>query len=566
MNKKHSDTQNLILAFALSLLIMLYWQYFVEKPRQTQQIAAHQAHIEAEQARTQQDIAEANMSREELLAESPRIQIQSPSLHGSIELRGLRFNDLTLAQYHETLDPHSKDVTLFSPSKAQDTYFAELGWLSDNKSLILPAADTLWSTDNNELTPAQPVNLSWSNGQGITFLVTIAMDSKYMFTINATTKDATGKPVDLQNYVLINRVYDIKSHPSMGILHEGPLGVFDGILHEVTYKKLTEAPYNDATKQKEIEYPAQSGWAGITDKYWLAAVIPSGEPFTTTFSYYQLKERDHYQAYMKSDKTAPSMELHLFAGAKEMALLDEYSAHYNIPLFDHAVDLGLFDFLTKPILKLLTYFYNLTGNFGIAILLLTVLVKLLMYPMASKSFRSMNQMKKLQPKMAEIKERYKDDRLKVQQETMELYKREKINPASGCLPMFVQIPVFFSLYKVLYVTLEMRQAPFFGWIHDLSAPDPTNVFTLFGLIAWNPPAFMHLGIWPIIMCITMVIQQHQSPPPADPAQAKMMKFLPLFFLFLFSSFASGLVIYWSWSNTLTILQQWYIKRKHADDK
>jgi YidC/Oxa1 family membrane protein insertase len=246
-----------------------------------------------------------------------------------------------------------------------------------------------------------------------------------------------------------------------------------------------------------------------------------------------------------------------------MALLDNYELRYNIPLFDHAVDLGWFDFLTKPILKMLTYFYTITGNFGIAILSLTVIVKLLMYPLASKSFRSMNQMKTLQPKITEIRERYKDDKLKINQEMMELYKREKINPASGCLPLFIQIPVFFSLYKVLYVTLEMRHAPFFGWIHDLSAPDPTNLFTLFGLLNWQPPAVMHLGIWPIIMAVTMFIQQKQTPPPPDPVQAKVMKFLPLFFLFLFSSFASGLLIYWSWSNVLTILQQWYIKKKHS---
>lgn len=553
--------QNLILAFVLSMAIMLYWQYFIEKPKQAQEVAA--AQHQQQTAKQVEEEPELKLTREQLLAEFPRVQIHSADLHGSIDLKGLRFDDLTLAKYHEELDPHSDEVVLFSPSKGPDTYFAELGWLSDDKTIVLPASDTLWTSDSNELTPVHPVTLTWNNGQGITFSVNISLDTRYLFTIKASAKDATGKPVNLQHYALINRVYDVKSHRAMGILHEGPLGVFNGILQEASYKKLSEAPYNDVTKQREMVYPAESGgWLGITDKYWLAALIPSNEAFSATYAYYDLKDRDHFETYMKSNKSSPDFELHLFAGAKEMALLDNYSAAYNIPLFDHAVDLGLFDFLTKPILKLLTYFYKLTGNFGIAILLLTVLVKLLMFPMASKSFRSMNQMKKLQPKIAEIRERFKDDRLKINQETMELYKREKVNPASGCLPMFIQVPVFFSLYKVLYVTIEMRQAPFFGWIHDLSAPDPTNIFTLFGLIHWDPPSLMHLGIWPIIMCITMVIQQHQSPPPADPTQAKMMKFLPLFFLFLFSSFAAGLVIYWSWSNTLTILQQWYIKKKY----
>ncbi len=558
MHKKHSDMQNLIVALVISMLIMGYWQYFIENPRREQEVLTERLKAQSQQITRKEDNSELFKSREELLAESPRITVKSDRLHGSIALKGLRFDELALVKYHETLNPDSPEVTLFSPAKGKDSYYTEIGWLpADSGSIVVPSKDTLWSSDSKELTPEHPVTLTWNNGGGVTFKVKVALDENYMFTISTSATDAAGKPADVQNYASINRVYDIKSHPALGILHEGPIGVFDGILHETPYKKLSE--------QKEESYHSQSGWFGITDKYWLAAlVLPHGE-CSSQYLYDGRDGRDHFQVqYLKTDKG--DTELRLFAGAKEMAILDDYEARYNIPLFDHAVDLGLFDFLTKPILKTLTYFYGLTGNFGIAILLLTVIVKLFMYPLASKSFRSMNQMKKLQPKILEIRERYKEDKLKINQEMMELYKREKVNPASGCLPMFIQIPVFFSLYKVLYVTLEMRQAPFFGWIHDLSAPDPTNLFTLFGLLHWSPPTFMHLGIWPMIMALTMFIQQQQSPPPPDPVQAKMMKFLPLFFLFLFSSFAAGLVIYWSWSNTLTILQQWYIKHKHADKK
>ncbi len=558
MNKRNtSDTQNLILALILSVMIMMWWQFFIEAPRQEQEALNQKLRTQSEQIKQKEETNAIPKSRDEILAESPRVEIKSERLHGSIALKGLRLDDLTLAQYHETLDPKSHEVVLFSPAKETDSYFTEFGWLSDNKDIKTPTENTLWSADSKELTPGHPVTFSWNNGNGITFITKISMDNEYLFTIDSRAQDSTNSSLDLRNYAFVNRVYDIKQHQALGIVHEGPLGVFDGILHETPYKKLTE--------KKEEAFEAHAGWLGITDKYWLAAIIPSHEAFSSKFSYYESNGRDHYQ----TEYIGPvnnSTQLHVFAGAKEMAILDNYEATNNIPLFDHAVDLGLFDFLTKPILKVLTYFYKVTGNFGISILLLTVIVKLFMYPLASKSFRSMNQMKALQPKILELRERYKDDKLKINQEMMELYKREKVNPASGCLPMFIQIPVFFSLYKVLSVTIEMRHAPFFGWIHDLSAPDPTNLFALFGLLPWQPPSLLHLGIWPIIMCVTMVIQQHQSPPPPDPAQAKAMKMMPFIFLFLFSNFAAGLVIYWSWSNTLSILQQWYIKHKHGDKK
>lgn len=556
MKKNNPDTQNLLVALFLSMLIFGCWQYFVEMPRQQQEALNLKLHEQAELQKQPDEPNAVPKTREQLLAESPRVAIKSDLLNGSIALKGLQFDDLTLVKYHETLDPESPTVILFSPGQGADGYFAEIGWLSDDKATAVPTKDTLWTADSNELTPEHPVTLTWNNGSGVTFAVKVALDDKYMFTINASAKDAADNPLALRNYAFINRVYD-SNHQVTSISHEGPIGVFDGILHETTYKKLSQ--------QKEEVYESNAGWFGVGDKYWLSAFIPPREAFSSKFSFYQSNGREHFQTEYLGPPQG-NTELHLFAGAKQMAILDGYEAQYSIALFDHAVDLGWFDFLTKPILLTLTYFYTLTGNFGIAILILTVIVKGFMYPLASKQFRSMNQMKRVQPKIAELKERHKDDNMKFQQEMMGLYKREKINPASGCLPMFIQIPVFFSLYKVLYVTLEMRHAPFFGWIHDLSAPDPTNLFTLFGLLHWPLPPVLHLGIWPIIMSITMLVQQSQSPPPPDPAQAKMMKFLPVVFLFMFSNFASGLVIYWCWSNTLSILQQAYIKHKHGDKK
>jgi len=557
--KKNQDSQNLIIALVLSMLIMTYWQYFIEAPQKKAEIANLKLKAQKEKLQTteQTKLAAAPIKpRTELLAETKRVKIKSDALNGSIYLQGLRFDDIALVKYREELDPKSPEVVVFSPANSKEGYFAEFGFLSENKALKLPTSDTIWTADSDELTPTKPLNLSWNNGDGVTFSVKIELDDKYMFTITSAAHDAKGNPITLQNYGFINRVYDLKKHTAMAILHEGLLGVFDGILKETDYKKIN----TDKEQSFEVE---KGGWLGITDKYWLSALIPTSQQFNSHFSTYEKDGVSHYQAEYLGN-SATSSTFRLFAGAKEMAVLDAYAEKYNIALFDHAIDLGMFDFIAKPIFKLLTYFYALLGNFGLAILLLTVCVKACMYPLASKSFRSMNQMKKLQPKMAELRELYKDDKLKLNQAMMELYKKEKVNPASGCLPMLIQLPVFFVLYKVLYVTLEMRHAPFYGWIHDLSASDPTNLFTLFGLLQWNLPAVFHLGIWPIIYCATMVIQQQQSPPPPDPAQAKVMKLMPFFFLFLFSAFPAGLVIYYSWSNTLSILQQWYIKKRHGD--
>lgn len=557
--RRQSETYNMIIAAVFSMLILMYWEYFIEAPRQKAEMLAlkAKAHTEEAQKQAEKEGVIVVKSRPELLKESPRVMIESPNLHGSLALKGLRMDDLTLARYRETLQPDSPDVTLFSPADDTDGYFAEFGWAAPDKTLKVPGPDTIWTADNTKLTPEAPVTLSWKNLDGTTFNARITLDEKYLFTVTQSAMGADGKPISLQTYAYVNRVWDIKKHPALGILHEGPLGVFDGTLKETPYKKLSE--------EKDEPFEASEGWLGVSDKYWLSAIIPPKTPFTAHFSYYNSRGRDHYQAdYLNT--AAQETTLHFFAGAKELTILDGYAEQYHITLFDRAVDFGMFYFLTKPIFLLLAWLHTLVGNFGIAILILTVLVKLLMYPLASKSFASMNQMKVLQPRMQEIRERHKDDKVQMNQAIMELYKREKVNPASGCLPIFIQIPVFFSLYKVLYVSIEMRHAPFFGWIHDLSAPDPTNLFTLFGLLQWTPPSFLHLGIWPLLMCVTMIVQQQQSPPPPDPTQAKMMKVLPFFFLFLFSNVAAGLVIYWTWSNLLTILQQWHIKRSHGSSK
>lgn len=549
----------MVIAAILSMAVLLYWDYFIETPRQkAEQLsmrAKTQAQLQVQKAQEKESPIVVK-PRGELLGESARVTINSPSLHGSIALKGLRFDDLTLARYRETLDPNSPEVTLFSPGDATDGYFTEFGWATADKTIQIPSPDTVWTADSKILTPQHPLTLTWKNPDGITFTAKISLDDKYLFTITQSAVAKDGKIVPMQTYGYINRVYDLhdaKKHPNV-LVHEGPIAAFDNTLKETAYKKLGE--------EKEENYEATSGWLGFSDKYWLSAIIPPQVPFTAHFSYYQSRGRDHYQTDYLTSAT-DTTTLRFFAGAKELTLLHAYADDYHIGLFDRAVDFGYFYWLADPLFHLLAWFHSMVGNFGIAILLLTVLVKLLMYPLASKSFVAMNQMKTLQPKMKEIQERYKDDKTKMNQNIMELYKREKVNPASGCLPIFIQIPVFISLYKVLYVTIEMRHAPFFGWIHDLSATDPTNIFTLFGLIPWDAPIWLHLGIWPLLMCATMIIQQRQSPPPADPAQAKMMKFLPLFFLFLFSNVAAGLVIYWTWSNILSILQQWNIKRRHG---
>ncbi len=501
----------------------------------------------------------AGQSRSQVLADVPRVRIDTPSLHGSIALVGGRVDDVTLVNYRETLDPNSPEIVLFSPPGTSDPYFAETGWVAGGGNVTVPGPTTRWTADADTLTPSQPVTLSWDNGEGLIFRRTFAVDDHYMFTVRQSVESRRTDAVSLLPYSLVSRW---GTPPTSGyfILFEGPLGVFNGTLREVKFKDLQE--------QGVITEKTTGGWIGFSDKYWLSALIPDQEqPVTARFVFQRAHDTNQYQvdyvapAQLLQPGASIEQQTRLFAGAKVVTLIDHYAEKYGIKRFDLAIDWGWFYFLTRPMFYALNFLHGLVGNFGIAILLLTVGIKLLFFPLANKSYRAMSQMRKLQPEMQKLKERFGDDRQRLNQEMMALYKREKVNPASGCLPILIQIPVFFSLYKVLFVTIEMRHAPFFGWIHDLSAPDPTTVFNLFGLIPWTPPQFLMIGAWPLIMGVTMWMQQKLNPQPPDPIQAKMFTVLPVVFTFMLAHFPAGLVIYWTWNNILSIIQQWVIMKR-----
>lgn len=551
---------NLIAAILLSVGIIFGWQYFYEKPNLAKQAAKHKEYHEQFNVLKQEKTGQsAVVNRAEALNSIERIKIKSSVLAGSIALKGLRFDDLTLLEYKQELSNDSPPVELFSPAATKDAYFAEIGWFGNYTDNTLPDANSKWTTDCDELTPTKPVNLEWTNSKGTKFLVNISIDENYLFTIKQTIINDSLMQLVTQSYGIINHNYSSKEK-SVNILHQGPIGTINGQLKEYTY---------DNIKDKKTERLPMNvvDWVGITDKYWLAAFIPDkATQYNTNFNYrikgeFEKFQVDFVSATKKIDPKEQFTITHrLFAGAKKVALLDKYEQQYNIKLFDRAIDFGWFYIITKPVFNAMNFFYKYVGNFGVSILIVTVIIKLLMFTLANKSYRSMKRMKQLQPEIERLKNSYGEDKTRLNQEIMQLYKREKVNPVSGCLPLLVQIPVFFSIYKVLYVTIEMRHAPFFGWIKDLSAPDPTSVINLFGLLPISLPSFLMIGIWPVIMAITMYFQQKMSPPPADPAQAQVMKFMPLVFLIMFSSFPAGLLIYWSWNNILSIIQQYYINR------
>ena len=499
-------------------------------------------------------------SREAALQADPRVQIDTPRLHGSILLRGGRLDDLTLADYHETIDPSSPEIVLLSPGGTFRPYFARFGWVeTGGQAIKVPDDDTPWTADGKVLSPETPVTLTWDNGEGLRFERTFAIDGDYMVTVRQRVTNSGEAAVAMAPYGLISR-HGTPTVLGFFILHEGPLGVFNDELKEIDYE--------DVQEDGVIEQATTGGWIGITDKYWLTALIPDqATPVQTRFVHQTRQTGDFYQVDMLGAAVSvppggvASADTMLFAGAKEVHLLDDYAEAFGIALFDRAIDFGWFYFLTKPIFLFLIWINSYVGNLGVAILLLTVAIKLVFFPLANKSYTAMSKMKKLQPEMMKLRERLSDDKVRLNQEMMALYKKEKVNPASGCLPMLVQIPVFFALYKVLFVTIEMRHAPFFGWIQDLSAPDPTTIFNLFGLIPWQPPEFLMIGIWPLIMGASMWMQQKLNPPPPDPMQAKIFMFLPILFTFLLARFPAGLVVYWAWNNVLSIAQQWVIMRR-----
>jgi YidC/Oxa1 family membrane protein insertase len=582
-----TDNKNFIVAIVLSSLIIFGWQYFYAGPQ-----AERQRRLQEQQQQTSQQVAPAQPNttgvtpqpgaapqpgtmpqpglaegvqpREQVLQSNPRIPIDTPSLSGSISLKGAQIDDLQLKRYHETVDPGSPTITLLSPLGTEQPYFVESGWTTAGTANVkLPNAQTQWRVaEGAKLTTETPVQLSFDNGEGLIFHKTIGIDDNYMFTVKQEVENKSGQPFTLFPYSRVMRVGQPKT-ANFYILHEGLLGVLGGALQEVKYKNLKEKP------RPLIE--STGGWVGITDKYWAVALIPNQqETIEGSFTYDMNVGKDSFQAgfIRKGGVTVPangraSSEHRVFAGAKVVQLVDSYRDRLNIVLFDRLIDWGWFYYLTKPLFWLLELFYKLVGNFGLAILIVTVLVKSLFFPLANKSYESMSKMKKLQPEMERLKQLYPDDRMKQQQELMDLYKKEKVSPLSGCLPIVIQIPVFFALYKVLFVTIEMRHAPFFGWIRDLSSPDPTTLFNLFGLIPWHPPALLLVGIWPIIMGITMWMQMRLNPTPPDPVQATLFNWMPLIFTFMLAKFPAGLVIYWAWNNLLSIIQQTLIMKRQG---
>jgi YidC/Oxa1 family membrane protein insertase len=574
------DQKNLILAIALSIAIVLGFEFFYNQPRlereralqaeraardtpaQVQQPGAPPAPGTAPATGTPavpgtaMPAGAAVRSRAEVIAGRPRVTIATPRLQGSIALRGGRLDDLLLTAYRETVDPNSPPITLLSPVGTANPYFAQYGWAAVG-NVAVPTDTTEWTADRTTLTPAQPVTLSWDNGQGLRFERRIAIDEHYMFTITDRVTNSGGAPVQLASYGLVQRIGTPRTE-GFFILHEGPIGVFNNTLHEYSYSDLSTA----------VQQRSAGGWLGFTDKYWLVALVPNQSGEKTARLQHTNSGGDRYQTDVTAaaETVAPGATLEvtnrLFAGAKEVHTLDRYAEQLQIPLFDRAIDFGWFYFLTRPIFLILDFFGRTLGNFGLGILLLTVIIKAIFFPLANKSYRAMAKMKALQPEMEKLREKYGDDRQKMSQAMMELYKKSGANPLAGCLPIVVQIPVFFALYKVLFITIEMRHAPFFGWIRDLSAPDPTTIFNLFGLLPFTPPAFLPLlGIWPLIMGATMFLQQKLNPQPADPVQARIFLFMPLIFTFLLANFAAGLVIYWAWNNLLSIAQQWVIMKR-----
>jgi YidC/Oxa1 family membrane protein insertase len=591
-----ADQKNLFLAVALSIVILITWNVMVEQPKidkeriaLEQQEASQQAGSKtpgipstsprvqggdpAQAALTGPRLGSApstggpgavGLSREDALKKVTRLKIASPRLQGSISLVGARIDDLTLIDYRISLDAESDQIDLLHPTHADKPYYAEFGWLSPGNKL--PNPKTVWMPSRGDLSPENPVTLSWDNGEGLVFEQDFVIDENFLITITQRVRNTSTKDVSVAPYGLISRT-SLPDILGFYILHEGPLGVFNKTLKEVDYDDL----FDDGATQPVVRQQTTGGWIGFTDKYWLVALIPdAGKPLRTSFSAGQRGVEPVYQTdYLGDFSAVPaggSIERtdHLFAGAKQVQLLDKYAEELGIEGFDKAVDWGWFYFLTKPIFYMLHWFFLQFGNFGLAILALTVIFKLAFFPLANKSYKSMNRMKVLQPKMLELKERFGDDKQRLNQAMMDLYKKEKVNPASGCLPMLVQIPVFFALYKVLFVTIEMRQAPFYGWVHDLSVPDPLTILNGFGLIAWDVPetfSIVNIGLWPIIMGLTMFLQQRLNPTPADPVQAKIFLFMPLIFTFILAPFPAGLVIYWAWNNLLSISQQWVIMKR-----
>tara|TARA_B100001123_G_scaffold449643_1_gene615859 strand:- start:336 stop:2015 length:1680 start_codon:yes stop_codon:yes gene_type:complete len=551
------DTKNIIAAISLSAAVIIFYSLFFAPPPPDPKKIQAQKNIITETSDVpslEQNTEVSKISRDDALIKEDRVFFENDNIKGSISLTGSSIDDLTFKKYTETLNGED-NVVLLNPRKIDNGYYVDTGWASTNKNIDLPNSKTIWKiVGNNKLTPNSPIRLSWTNNQNIKFEKEIKIDNQYLFTVNQNIINNSEKTYNFYPYgqIIRNKAPEITN---FYILHEGLLGVFD--------EQLVEKDYEDI-EEKKYSINAERGWLGITDKYWVVSLIPEkNKKFRTDFDY-----KNKYRAnFIETNSTevganeTKSSEIKIIIAAKEVDVIDGYSENLNISKYDLAIDWGWFYFIVKPLFFAIDYFFKLTGNFGIAIILITFCIRLAFFPLANYSFRSMAKMKVLQPEMTRLKELHKEDKMKLQQEMMALYKKEKVNPVSGCLPIFIQIPFFFAIYKMLFVTIEMRHQPFFGWIKDLSERDPTSIFNLFGLIPWDPPSFLLIGAWPVLMGITMYLQQKLNPTPPDPIQAKIFMFFPLFLTVILAPFPSGLVIYWTINNILTMAQQYVIMRR-----
>jgi YidC/Oxa1 family membrane protein insertase len=556
------NQKNLFLAIVISMAIIFGFQLLVPQPERapiSEEQTFEENSVELSIQNTNTQIV---INRDEVISSSGRVVFDNGKIKGSINLEGGFIDDLVLEEFRETLDPTSDLIEFLNPLGSQDAYYLDTGWVSSDNTLELPNNKSIWKTDKTSMGVDDPVKLFWTNSQGITFEKIISLDENYLFNVDQRVINNSDRSFDLFPFGLSKR-QGIPEMQNFFILHEGPISITDGVLEEYDYDDLKE--------NKKIKHTSIGGWIGITDKYWQTAIIPNqNEPIHQTYSYSFAENVDNFQTDIVGEKIAVSNgasishNFKLFAGPKIVSVIDTYMEEYGIQEFDRSVDFGWFYFLTKPIFNVLQFVFGYVGNFGWSIIAFTILMRICFFPLAQQSFKSMAKMKKLGPEMQRLKEQYGDDRAGMQKEMMALYKREKANPIAGCLPILLQIPVFFALYKVLFVTIEMRHAPFIGWIHDLSAPDPLGLLTAFGFFDWNVPGILQLfniGIWPILMGISMFLQQKLNPAPVDKMQAKIFMFLPIVFTFVLGGFAAGLVIYWTTNNVLSMAQQYVIQRK-----
>ena len=568
-----NEQRNLYLAIGISIAIIISFQFiFPSQPIQNTSIENEESLEPATSIDGQKNqIVNEIKTRDEILIETDRVTFKNSSIEGSINLKGAILDDLILSKYKTSLDDESDNIRLLLPDGTANPYYIETGWkeLKDSNTEI-PDLETVWKTNGLELSPSKPVTLSWTNNQNITFKINYTIDEEYMFTITQEIINEGNSTIEVFPYRLIKRI-NTPDTINFFILHEGLISLVNDELLEKNYDDLAEDCTSSLQLKKTFcDNKSQGGWLGFTDKYWMSALIPDSDQSINVNYRHGNNGRDSYRAGYVGQvyKISPNENLQyggkLFVGAKKLNVLSSYDEKLSIPRFTDAIDWGWFSFLTKPVSYAINWFYGYAGNFGLAIIAFTILMRLILFPLAQASFKSMAKMKKLQPDMQRLKETYPNDRQKMQQELMALYKREGANPVAGCLPILVQIPIFFSLYKVLFVTIEMYHAPFYGWIHDLSAPDPLGLMTVFGLIPWNVPpllSIIDIGILPIIMGFTMWLQQKLNPAPADPTQARIFALLPFVFTFVLAGFAAGLVLYWSVNNILSIAQQWFIQRR-----